>query len=189
MTHQIIELGEIIGRYESGVSVTQILEDALLTHSCLSLPPHTALPVCHSQAAALASSQLSVAAAYAAHCCRATWAIGSKNTQSGMSFSCQIPLGIFSSLYRFVLYVHGIFLSEVKQLSKRGWVWSIKLHSIQVPAEASKQTPRWSDKVKQHCGCRQRETRRGRDVCPVLFWWRIDSESECVSESGNECFC
>lgn len=73
-----------------------------------------------------------------------------------------------------------------KAEEQSGWVWGIKLHSIQVPAEASKQRPRWSDKVKKkHCGCRQRAVRRGRDTFPVLFCWRTDSETECVSGGGN----
>lgn len=45
MTRQVTKVGEIIWWYQSGVRpewVTQILEDALLTHNCLSLPPHTA---------------------------------------------------------------------------------------------------------------------------------------------------
>lgn len=69
MTQPITEVGEIIWQYESGATVTQIL-DALLTHSCLPVRLHTA-PACLQMVSRTTTSQLPVAAAYAAHCCRA----------------------------------------------------------------------------------------------------------------------
>lgn len=177
----------------------------LRTAACLCLST-LRLPVCHSQAAPHASSQLSVAAAYAANCCRATQAIGStrKRAQRWVSIAYIIPssavasnssrIGVPAGIsFRGCTGLCSVYVWDISEWGKtgeqRGRVWSMKLHSIQVLAEASKQTPRWSDKVKEHCGCRQRAMWGGRDVCPVWFWWRIDSESECVSESGNECFC
>lgn len=69
MTQLITEVGEIIWQYESGATVTQIL-DALLTHRCLRVRLHAA-PACLQRVSRTASSELPVAAAYSARCCRA----------------------------------------------------------------------------------------------------------------------
>lgn len=45
---------------------------------------------------------------------------------------------------------------------------SIKLYSIQVPAEASKQTSRWRDKVKKSLVVAGRERREEGEMCILL---------------------
>lgn len=113
-----------------------------------------------------------------------------KSTQWGMSFNClhhalscsglsliqnRSLSGHFSTWYRLSICMWG------KSDKQSRLVWSIKLCSIQVPAEASKQTPRWRDKVKKHCSCRQTDERKGRDVCVLLCF------GEGLTQRANVC--
>lgn len=181
----------------------------LRTAACLCLSTLRP-PVCHSPAASTAASQLSVAATYAAHCCRATRAIGSSGRgATQMGFSCLhhvLPCRahsiiqshwavLFQTAQARALYMRTTFLSEGQRISKGGCGRGVELGTEAIPPlrfllrSANRQTPWWSDKVKKHCGCRHRATKGVRDVCPVLFWWEIESECHCVSDSGNERSC
>lgn len=182
-SHRITQLGEIIWQHDCGVIVTQILEDALLTHSCLPLPLHTA-PGCLPSASSTTSSRLCVAAAYAARCCGATTATGSARGRAGHAGKDCLRSATSLKLLWLLAYPKfgvGVFPScglrwsrKTKWLCLRAVVF---IRPCQIPCEAVKNVPRRSDKIKMFImvvlWLRGRKMRGMESAC-VLFYFVTD---------------